>query len=245
MAHVNLGIALARRGRTDEAIEQYERALEIKPDYAPCHIDLGAASGGVRADRRGDCTVPSSPGNQVRRCRGPQQPGLRLGERGPSDEAMRISEGTGNQARLSPRPITTWASPWRPSGRTDEAISYYDRALKIKPDYAEAHLNLGVALAGCGRIDEAIAHYRKALEIEPNNSVAHYNLGLALAGRRRIEEAMAHFRRPWKSSPTSPRPIPISASLWRREDGSTRRQSTAGKPWLWPRNSTKRPWQRS
>ena len=93
---------------------------------------------------------------------------------------------------------------------------YYDRALKIKPDYAEVHLNLGVALAGCGRIDEAIDHYRKALEIDPNNSVAHYNLGLALAGAGRIEEAMAHFGRPWKSSPSSPRPIPISASLWRR-----------------------------
>jgi Flp pilus assembly protein TadD len=45
----------------------------------------------------------------------------------------------------------------------DEAIAHFQRALEIKPDYAEAHKNLGIALAGAGRLDEAIGHYQKAL----------------------------------------------------------------------------------
>ena len=35
--------------------------------------------------------------------------------------------------------------------------------LEIKPDFVEAHCNLGNALAGRGQVDEAIAHLQKAL----------------------------------------------------------------------------------
>jgi tetratricopeptide (TPR) repeat protein len=52
-------------------------------------------------------------------------------------------------------------------GRTDDAIAQLRKALEINRDYAEAHDNLGVALAGCGRFGEAVGHYQEALQIEP------------------------------------------------------------------------------
>ena len=42
-AHCNLGFALSQIGKTQEAISQYEQALQIKPDYPEVHIDLGIA----------------------------------------------------------------------------------------------------------------------------------------------------------------------------------------------------------
>ncbi len=48
-------------------------------------------------------------------------------------------------------------------GRLDEAIEHYDKALTIRPDYAEAHANLGLTLLRRGRNGEAIEHFRKAL----------------------------------------------------------------------------------
>ncbi len=47
---------------------------------------------------------------------------------------------------------------WRTDRRGDRAVP---KALEIKPDYVEAHDNLGIVLAGCGRIDEAIEHYQQ------------------------------------------------------------------------------------
>ena len=79
-------------------------------------------------------------------------------------------------------------------GQLDEAIAQYRKALEIKPDYAEAHYNLGIALAGRGQIDEAIDHYRKALEIKPDYAKAHYNLGVALADVGRPNEALEHLQ---------------------------------------------------
>ena len=57
-------------------------------------------------------------------------------------------------------------------GRIDEAIAHYRKALKINPNYAEAHYNLGVALVDRGRTEEAIAQYQKALQLKPDYAMA-------------------------------------------------------------------------
>ena len=49
------------------------------------------------------------------------------------------------------------------------------------PIYAEAHNNLGVALASQGRISEAIAEYREALRLKPDLAPALYELAWILA----------------------------------------------------------------
>jgi len=68
-------------------------------------------------------------------------------------------------------------------------------ALRIDPDYAQAHANLGLALANSGgSIDQAIAEYEAALRIDPGLAEAHYNLGnalLQLPGR--MPDAIAQY----------------------------------------------------
>ena len=86
-------------------------------------------------------------------------------------------------------------------GRFDEAIPYLRKALKIKPDHAVAHNNLGYAVASRGRLDEAIAEYQKALEIKPDYAVAHNNLGGALAGRGQFDEAIAEYQKALEIKP--------------------------------------------
>ena len=49
----------------------------------------------------------------------------------------------------------------------DEAMVHFRRALEIQPDNAEAHYNVGVALADRGRFPEAMAHCRQALKSKP------------------------------------------------------------------------------
>jgi Flp pilus assembly protein TadD len=86
-------------------------------------------------------------------------------------------------------------------GAVDEAVGHIEKALALKPDYAEARSNLGLALASRGRIDEAAAQYRKALELQPAYAEAHNNLGFLLARRGQVDEAIAHFRRALEIDP--------------------------------------------
>jgi len=80
-------------------------------------------------------------------------------------------------------------------GDVDEAITQYQKALQINPDYMEAHYNLGCALIQKGRMDEAIIQYQKALQINPDNAEVHYNLGCALLQKGRMDEAITQYQK--------------------------------------------------
>ncbi len=81
------------------------------------------------------------------------------------------------------------------AGRLAEAIALYAKAAALKPDYAEAHNNLGNALVETGRFAEAAASLGQAAELRPDLAAIHSNLGLALARLKRFEEAAACHRR--------------------------------------------------
>ena len=48
--------------------------------------------------------------------------------------------------------------------------------MKSKPDYAEAHINLGNVLKDQGKSEDAVVAYGKALELKPEYAKAHSNL---------------------------------------------------------------------
>ncbi|TMH09046.1 MAG: tetratricopeptide repeat protein, partial [Betaproteobacteria bacterium] len=86
-------------------------------------------------------------------------------------------------------------------GAFDEAAHHVEKALALRPNYAEARNNLGLILASRGRIDEALEQYRKALELQPTYAEAHNNLGLLLIRRGQLHEAIAHYRRALEIDP--------------------------------------------
>jgi len=63
----------------------------------------------------------------------------------------------------------------------DEAISQYQKAVEIKPDFEDAQMNLGNSFFRQGRMDEAIAQYQKALQIKPDSAEAQNYLAWLLA----------------------------------------------------------------
>jgi tetratricopeptide (TPR) repeat protein len=93
------------------------------------------------------------------------------------------------------------ANTWVGQGKWDKAIVQYRKALAVKPNYVDAHVNLGVALERRGRLDEAIAHYRQALAINPNFVNAYVNLGAALERQGRLDEAAAQCRKALEIAP--------------------------------------------
>lgn len=57
----------------------------------------------------------------------------------------------------------------------NEAIFRWQHILKIEPQNAKVHNNLGVAYEAVGKIDEATKAYERATELEPENKFYRFN----------------------------------------------------------------------
>ena len=77
--------------------------------------------------------------------------------------------------------------------RPAEALASYQRAIAIKPDYAEAHCNRGNLLKDQGAADAALECYERALALRPAYREAHFNRGNVLKECLRFEEALASY----------------------------------------------------
>lgn len=77
---------------------------------------------------------------------------------------------------------------------SDEEAACYEQALRLRPDYAEAHVNYAVLLRHRGRPSEAARHYQEALRVRPDYPEAHSNYAALLAARGSRAGAIMHFR---------------------------------------------------
>jgi len=80
------------------------------------------------------------------------------------------------------------------TGRDSLAIDYLTAALRLKPDLAGAHNNLGNVFTGQGNFTEAILSYQRALSLKPSYFEAHCNLGNALRAQGRLVEAVVSLQ---------------------------------------------------
>ncbi|HXJ49797.1 MAG TPA: tetratricopeptide repeat protein [Burkholderiales bacterium] len=81
------------------------------------------------------------------------------------------------------------------SGREEEALRWFRRALKERPDDAHTHYNLAKALGKLRQHDAAEKAYRSALQIDPSNSDAANNLAHLCMRNGRFDEAQRLLER--------------------------------------------------
>lgn len=75
----------------------------------------------------------------------------------------------------------------------DLAIAQLEKAVRLSPEMASLHFNLGGAYYGKGRLADAEHEFRLALERDPGHARAHWFRGLCLEGLGRLDEALKEF----------------------------------------------------
>ena len=80
------------------------------------------------------------------------------------------------------------------TGRFENALELFIKAVALNPRMALYHSNLGNVLATLGRHGEAIDSYREAIKCNPNYAMAYNNLGNLLERQGRLDEAIEALR---------------------------------------------------
>lgn len=195
MAHNNLGYALLKAGRVDDAITQFKASMDIEPDNEAAYYDLGIAL--LRKGRVDEAVSQflAALALQPDYAEAHNNLGDAMFQKGQTDEAI-------NHYRKALQIKPDYAEAHYnlgvallQEGQTDEAIIHFQKAVAIRPDYAEAHYNLGFCLLQKGQADEAIIHFQKTLAIRPELVDAHYNLGFCLLQKGRVDEAIVQFQK--------------------------------------------------
>ncbi|NQT75880.1 MAG: tetratricopeptide repeat protein [Candidatus Omnitrophica bacterium] len=83
-------------------------------------------------------------------------------------------------------------------GDIDAAITWYQKATTMDPEYAAPYNDLGILFEAKGWLDRAELAYQKALSIDPNYEEAHTNLALLYERKGELEKAAFHWMRRYK-----------------------------------------------
>jgi protein O-GlcNAc transferase len=190
-----LGNACKAAGDTEGAIAGYRRALELAADFLPALYNLGLVlreSGRLEEAEgyfRRVASLDASDADALFHL------GSLLAGRGRFAEAEETYRAA---LALSPGNPYLWMNLGTTQrelpGRAEEAARSLGQCVALKPEFADGHYHLGLALKKLGRSGEAIDSHRKALRLDPRSHKAHNALGNILQDEGRLDEALAHYR---------------------------------------------------
>src|SRR5439155_26311084 len=210
VAHNNLGDALLKEGKTNEALAHYTAALEIAPDdfwgydnFGNVLLSQGRTEEAIAKYRKGLELNPKNPELN-------HNLGLSLAKQGKLTEAvgyykeaLRLGADYSSEMEYADAQLDL-GNALADLGRFDEAMANYEAALRCKPKASAAQLNMGAAFMQRGKLQEAAEHFREALRLQPDNAQAHCNLGVCLSGQGKHAEAIAQLTEALRLKPDDP-----------------------------------------
>jgi tetratricopeptide (TPR) repeat protein/SAM-dependent methyltransferase len=122
------------------------------------------------------------------------------------DEALHFFTHAIGINRRVPELHMGMAAACHAASRLEESAAHCAEAARVRPDYAEAHLEQGNVLMELNRPADAVACYRRAAASRPGYMQALVNLGRALYGMGKPEEAIDAWQRAQAAEPQHPLP---------------------------------------
>ena len=189
------GVCYKASGQLDVAVEYFEKALAIKPDYTEVnynlgltHQELGQLDAAVESYKKALAVNPNY-------AEAHNNLGVTLKELGQLDTAVECYEKAITTQPDYAEAHNNLGLAFYELDQVDAAVESYKKALAIKPDYAEVNYNLGNALNDLGQLDDAVKSYEKALAIKPDYAEAHNNLGNVLKDLGQLDDAVKSYER--------------------------------------------------
>ncbi|MGI9251186.1 MAG: tetratricopeptide repeat protein [Pseudohongiellaceae bacterium] len=189
-AYINLGSAQLELDRFEEAEGNLRHALGMEPESLQGYQNLAAVL--LEQERKADALpvlekiAELMPQPSVGPYRQMASIANELGRTRQADnynlQAIALELGLDQE---HPQVLGQLAAVYFNEGRYEQALTLFQRIVQMEPNNADAHSNLGSALAQTGRLEEAIASFERALVLQPQLESALTNMELA---RQRLNQ---------------------------------------------------------
>lgn len=189
-----LALIADQMGKTAESVDYYTTVLDVQPDLAEAHGNLGSV---LLKQRRLEEAIAHH-----------RQSVVLMPESAQAHYNLAVALSCDNkiedaiehyQKALSLMPDYVVAHhnlgiAFCQQKKFEAGIYHYKRVIELEPNHASAYFSLGEALYQQKKLEDAIAHYRQAIAIQPEDYVAHNSLGVALKQQAQFEQAIDHFQ---------------------------------------------------
>jgi tetratricopeptide (TPR) repeat protein len=186
LRHNERGLELFSKGKLEQAVREYEEAIAAHPALAAAHNNLGSAH--FAAGRFEQAAAAFRRATELDADYGQAHFNLALAH-------IKLGREREAHAALSAalRAYNSEGEAHLKAGRLSEAEESFRGMLQIDPDYAPAHLRLGLVHHAARRFDEAAAAAARALKHAPDSADAHHLAGLARVSLGQREAALSHL----------------------------------------------------
>ena len=200
--HLQMGISLLAQGELNEAIDSFNKAIELNPDNPKSHLNIGNT---FKKQNNLNAAIDSY---KVALELKPNFPeacnalGIAYQNQGNLEAAI---ESLNRAILLKPNFPETYyhlGNTYIDQGDLMSAITSLNKAIQLEPGFAEAHNNLGNVLREQGKLDAAISSFNTALLHAPDWAEAYNNLGYALHKKGDPIEAINMYKTAVKLKPS-------------------------------------------
>ena len=198
--NINLGKCYFELGQIEQAIESYQKAIEINPACVVAYVMLsqmhsaqGDADQAIKNLKRAINLEPHD--HELY-----STIGVEFLQKGNVVEAVNYLEKALKQNPNSQSALSMIGDAYNKlgfilseQGKLDEAITAYKKALAIKPGDSDAYSNMGIALYLKDDLDGAIKSFQHAIRILPSFAEANFHIGVCQKDKGDIKAAIEAF----------------------------------------------------
>ncbi len=192
--YCNYGYAYLFINALDDAIEEFNRLLQINPESyiyytrGYLYLLLGKFNYAVSDFTKAIGINPNFLYAYLNR-------GVAYLEKGDYDNAIADFSKIQEIDPMNVKVCLNRGYAYRKKGKYDLAVADYNKALEINPMFADAYNGRGSVFSVKGEGDRAIVDYNKALEINPMNAGVLYNLAVTYYDLGEYNKAFEYFNK--------------------------------------------------
>ncbi len=194
-AYINRGIILATEKKYDEALTDYNKAIQLEPKFSKAYNNRG---GLMRTLNKYDDAISDfnkAIELQPDYVKAYNNRGLLMNITKRYDEAIKdyskaielkpnFAEAFNNRGVVN-----------RNLNRNEESLSDFNKAIELQPNYYKAYYDRAILMANQNKYDLAINDYNKAIQLQPDYAFAYLKRGNLSMNQKKYDEAINDFNK--------------------------------------------------
>jgi tetratricopeptide (TPR) repeat protein len=197
----DLAVQNHQNNNLQDAQNYYQKVLELDPNYADAHNNLGVIFEKLREYQKAKSCYEKVIKIDPNYVKAHNNLGVIFEKLREYQKAKSCYEKV---IKIDPNYVNAHNNLgviFKELGENQKAKEWYKKAIEIDPNYAVAHYNLGVIYKELGENQKAKDCFEKVISVNPNYAVAHYNLGVIFRELGEYQKAKECFEKAIELNP--------------------------------------------